>query len=483
MVKAMSESTKIQLWKHQILAIQKSEGMDHYGLFFEPGVGKTATTIHMLRQRMNAHKKLLPVLVLCPPVVIENWKQEFLMHSKIPDSRIHCLTGPGEKRFKTLQANPGEIFITNYEALLMEPVFKELVKLLSLPHAALVCDEIHRCKDTTAKRTKRTIQLADIAHYRFGLTGTPVLNSLMDVFSQMRIIDRGASLGNNFFSFRAKYFYDKNRGMSREKYFPDWRPLPHAEKEIRHSLERNGMYASKSDCLDLPPLVKKVIHVELSPEQKRLYKEMKKDLIATISDDGGTHVSIAELAITKALRLQQIVSGHLRVEQNDGEARTITIRDNPRKTALKELLSDITVCSKVLVWSVFKDNYEDIRDVCESLRIRFVEVHGEVFDKKSAVDSFNNDPEVRVLIGHPGSGGIGINLTSSNVSIYYSRNFSLEQRLQSEARNYRGGSEIHQSITLIDLVAKDTIDELVLKSLESKQELSNRILKEHMSEL
>jgi len=479
----MQQETKIQLWKHQILALQKSEGMSHYGLFFEPGVGKTATTIHMIRQRMNTHKKILPTLILCPPVVIENWKQEFQMHSKIPESKIHCLTGSGKDRLEVMQSHPGEIFITNYEALLMEPLFKEFVKLLSGSNSVLVCDEIHRCKDTSAKRTKRTISLSDIAHYRFGLTGTPVLNSLMDVFSQMRIIDRGASLGNNYFSFRARYFYDKNRGMSRDKYFPDWRPLPHAEKEIRHALERNGMYAAKTDCLDLPPLVKKVIYVELSSEQSRLYKSMKKDLIATITDAGGTHTSIAELAITKALRLQQIVSGHLRVEQDDGEARTITIRDNPRKAALKDLLSDLTIGSKVLVWSVFKDNYEDIRDVCESLGIRYVEVHGEVSNKNDAVNAFNTDPEVRVLIGHPGSGGIGINLTSSNVSIYYSRNFSLEQRLQSEARNYRGGSNIHDSITLIDLVAKGTIDELVLKSLESKQELSNRVLKEHLDQL
>lgn len=479
----MSElQTKITLWNHQIEALERSQGKSSYGLWFEPGLGKTATTVHMLRRLMNAHREALPTLILCPPVVIENWKHEICMHSKIDEKKIHCLQGPGADRVKKIKEVESGIFITNYEALLMAPLMEEFSKLMSLPGAILVCDEIHRCKEPSAKRTKQAIKLAQLATYRFGLTGTPVLNSLMDVFSQMLIIDKGESFGSNFFGFRAKYFYDKNRGMQRDRYFPDWRALPHAEIEIKRVLETKGMYASKAECLDLPPLVKKVIYVELSPEQKRLYNSMKKDLIATLTNEAGTHVSVAELAITKALRMQQIISGHLRVEA-DGEAKTLTIHDNPRKTALKELLADLTLSSKVIVWCVFRDNYQDVRDVCDSLKLRYAEVHGEVADKQTQVAEFNTDPEIRVLIGHPGSGGIGINLISSNVSIYYSRNFSLEQRLQSEARNYRGGSEIHESVTLIDLVAKDTIDELVLKSLEGKQELSERILKEHLQTL
>lgn len=479
----MELQVKIPLWNHQIEALERAQDKPFYGLWFDPGLGKSATTVHMIRQRMMKHSRILPTLILCPPVVIENWKQEILMHSKIPENKIHCLQGPGAYRLEQMKKYGEGIFITNYEALLMEPLFNAFRGFLGTTGSILVCDEIHRCKEPSAKRTKKTTILADLATYRFGLTGTPVLNSLMDVFSQMRIIDRGKAFGSNFFGFRAKYFYDKNRGMARDKYFPDWRVLPNAEAEIRKVLSDNGMYAAKATCLDLPPLVKKVIHVELSAEQKRLYNSMKKDLIATISDAGGTHVSIAELAITKALRLAQIVSGHLRVEGEDGEARTITLKDNPRKAALKDLLTDLTGASKVLVWCVFRDNYQDARDVCESLGVRYVEVHGEISDKQKAVREFETDPEVRVLIGHPGSGGIGLNLISSNVAIYYSRNFSLEQRLQSEARNYRGGSERHECVTIIDLVAKDTIDELVLKALEGKKELSLSVLKDNLERL
>lgn len=480
----MEMNTKIPLWEHQKEGLKRSIPLGHFGYFFDPGVGKTATSIHFMRAMMNKEKKLLPTLILCPPVVVDNWKKEILMHSNIPENKIHCLTGSGEKRLALIEKTEcNGVYITNYEALLMDKLFKKFVVLFSEGNGILICDEIHRCKDIKAKRTKKAIELADIAKFRLGLTGTPVLNDMMDLFSQCRIIDKGQRFGTNFFAFRAKYFYDKNRAMPRDRYFPDWRPLPTAEKEIKAKLDEFTMTAKKEDCIDLPPLVKKRINVELSTEQKRLYDSMKRDLIATFTDNSGrVHASIAELAITKALRLQQIVSGVLRVEGDDG-VQSIRIQDNPRKAALKELLSDIAPHHKVLVWSVFKDNYEDIRAVCESLDLGYVEVHGSSGDKGQAVEKFSKDPKTRVLIGHPGSGGIGINLVAASYAIFYTRNFSLEHRLQSEARNYRGGSTVHDKVTWIDLVAPNTIDELVLKSLESKQELSDKLLRERIQEI
>jgi SNF2 family DNA or RNA helicase len=478
------ETNKIALWSHQKEGVERATKLGYFGFLYDPGTGKSAASVHTIRHFMNTEKKLLPTLILCPPIVVDNWKKEILMHSKIPEASIHCLTGSGSKRAEILKKTERRgVFITNYEALLMEPVFKELLILFSEGNGILICDEIHRCKDTSAKRTKKAIQLADIAKYRLGLTGTPILNNLMDVFSQCRIIDRGKHFGDNFFSFRARYFYDKNRGMPRDRYFPDWRPIPNAESQIKEVLSSFTMTAKKEECIDLPPLVKKKINVPLSSEQKRLYDSMKRDLIATITaPDGQLKASVADLAIVKALRLQQIVSGILRVENDDG-VESIRLKDNPRKDALKELLADIAPNHKVLVWSVFKDNYTDIRDTCESLGLRYVELHGDTKNKPEVIKNFNEDPEIRVCIGHPYAGGIGANFTASSYSIYYTRNFSLEQRLQSEARNYRGGSNIHEKITHIDLVATGTIDELVLKSLETKQELSDKVLRERLSEL
>jgi SNF2 family DNA or RNA helicase len=297
----------------------------------------------------------------------------------------------------------------------------------------------------------------------------------MDIFAQYRILDGGTTFGKNYFIFRATYFVDRNAGMPASKHFPDWRLREGALEQIHKLIQPSSMVVKKADCLDLPPLVKQTYYTALAKDQRRLYEDMKRDLIAYV----GTDACVATLAITKALRLQQIVSGYISLTSDDGgDPRNVSIKDNPRAETLKELLSEITPGAKCLVWAVFRENYATIRKVCESLGVRYVEVHGEVTaaNRQKAVDAFNNEEDVRVFIGHPGSAGIGINLVSASYSIFYSRNFSLENDLQAEARNYRGGSEVHEKVTRIDLVAKDTIDELISEALAKKQTISDKVL-------
>jgi SNF2 family DNA or RNA helicase len=238
-----------------------------------------------------------------------------------------------------------------------------------------------------------------------------------------------------------------------------------------------SMTVKKQECLSLPPYVKQTVEVELPKAQRRAYQMMKKHLIAEMEE--GT--CVAQLAVTKALRLLQIASGYIPVVQEKDlclEAKVIPFKENPKAKALKELLSDLAEAHKILVWAVFHENYAAIREVCDGLKLGYVEVTGERTprQKQEAVDRLNHDPDVRVLIGHPGSGGIGINLIAASYSIFYSRNFSLEYDLQAEARNYRGGSNRHPRVTRIDIVAKDTIDRTIAKALGEKKKISDEIL-------
>jgi len=133
---------------------------------------------------------------------------------------------------------------------------------------------------------------------------------------------------------------------------------------------------------------------------------------------------------------------------------------------------------KVIVWAVFKENYQMIRKVCEQLKIGVVELHGSINGKTrdNNIRDFKSNPATRVLIGHPLSGGIGVNLQESSYAIWFSRNFSLECYLQARARNHRGGSEIHDKITEINLVAPDTIDEQVLYKVQNKKKIADSII-------
>lgn len=459
----------IQPWQHQLDAIAKAEPLPDFALFMEMGTGKTGTAINILRHKFERENRVLRTLILCPMIVVENWKAEFKKHSTVDPRQIILLQGSGKKRVLTFKSSLGPIFVTNYEALLMPELFEALERWRP---EVLILDESHKCKDHKAKRTKAATRLADLTRFRYILSGTPILNSPMDIFSQFRILDGGASFEKNFFHFRAKYFYDKNAGFrQKQNYFPDWQIRPKALDEINSKIFSKGLRVTKEECLDLPPLVHETIAVEMSPEQGRLYNEMKKDFVTYMGDKA----SVATLAITKALRLMQITSGYLKLE--DGKEVHL---ETPKMAALKELLEELTPNHKVLIWAVFKENYAQIKSVCEELKIKFVEVHGEIPTNKKFenVDSFNDDPTIRVFLGHPGSGGIGINLVTASYAIFYSRNFSLEQDLQAEARNHRGGSEIHEKVTRIDLVCKGTIDEIVVKKLASKEEIGEKVLRE-----
>lgn len=474
----------MKLWDHQGRAVDKSmeDKRKCLALLFDPGTGKTFTTIAIILEKWNRDGHGSPVLIFCPPVVIENWRREWMRFAGLAENRILPLVGSQKERIKLLEKPfPASVFITNYESLIMDDLFavmKDYFGRYKPGTSTLVLDESHKVKDIKSKRTKRVIELSDTFDHKYILTGTPVLKSYLDVFTQFRVLDKNI-FGTNYFSFRGKYFYDKNSGMPSHKHFPDFRMHEFGEKEIKRLVDENSCFAKKEDCLDLPPLVKVRVEVELGKEQRRVYDSMKKDFLAVIGD----RVALAELVVTNRIRMLQIVSGHIKVQNDDGTTTALQIKDNPRKDALKQLLEDLTPAHKVIVWAVYRDNYQDIREVCDSLGIKYVEITGDTVDKQGSVDEFTNDPDCRVCIGHPGAGGIGINITAASYSIYYSRTDSLEHDVQSEARNYRGGSEIHEKVTRIDLVAPGTIDDLVLKNLAAKQVLSDNILIDNIKEI
>lgn len=483
---------KIRPWNHQLEAIRRADLLPDYGLFWEPGTGKTATTIHMLRAKFNAVRRLLRTVIFCPPIVVRNWRDEFMRHSNIDPAKVVLLTGSGKQRLALFEKHRTEgcVFVTNYESLLMDELF---AAMLAWVPEALVFDESHKCKDGTAKRTKRAMELATpkidrngviikpAPKHRYILSGTPVLNSPLDIFCQYVLLDGGATFGQNFYAFRSRYFHDKNAGMPKGRYFPQWEILPGSIEAINEKIFGKAMRVLKKDCLDLPPFVTTTIKVGMTPQQAAAYKEMKDEYITFIESEEGQKPVSATLAITKALRLMQMTSGYAKTV--DGQE--ISLKETPKEEALRELLAELTPNHKVIVWAVWKENYATIRRICESLKIKYVELTGDTPQAKRFTnqDLFNNDPDYRVCIGHPGSGGIGINLVESDTSIFYSRNFSLEQSIQAEARNYRGGSEIHEKVTRYDIVCEGTIDELVTEKLASKTEISDRVLRDLSLEL
>lgn len=474
---SIPESDLSPLWEHQKQAIERAKNLPHFALFFEPGAGKTRTTIEILLHKYEVDLsysktgKIHNTMIICPKVIVEQWKREWEKFSNINPKQIICATGTSSlKTIKIREAQAlqnGFIFITNFESLIHNGIFTFMKNNVK----ALVIDESSRVKDIKAQRTKRSIELADQASFRYILSGTPVLNSQLDIFSQFRILDRGETFGKNFFTFRARYFKDKNAAWKgSQRYFPDFVPKSSTNAEIRELIRPLSMVVKKEECMDLPPLIKQEVFVELSHSERKHYEQMKNSLITFLNDKA----CVAQMALTKCIRLQQLVSGFLKFD-DDSEG---DLPNFEKLSVLKELLTDITPSNKVIVWAIYKRNYKDIRKICAELKLGFAELSGEINDKDSEVQRFMFDSTTRVMIANPMSASLGLNLTSASYSIFYSRSFSLEHSIQAEARNHRGGSKEagHKCVTRIDLIAKNTIDEVIMIALKQKLSTANEIL-------
>ena len=472
-----------------------------YALFFEPRCGKTGAAINILRFVSNEQKARLRTLVFCPPRVVPNWKVEFGIHSKFAQEQIILLQGSGRRRlsqFTDASAAGAHIFVTNYEALLMPDLFRAFA--LWKPQF-IIYDESHRLKEPGAKRSRLAEQLANPTEKvgkksvprdppcKLILTGSPVLNSPKDIYQQFKILDGGETF--SYYDYRTRqmeplsyrgfmqtYFVDRNAGMPKQKYFPKWELKTweqdrfDAMKEISEKISKKAMRIKRVDCLVLPPTSNVLIDVEMSQEQKRIYNEMKQHFITEYK----SHPVVAKMALTKTIRLLQITSGFVRAEDTQQE---IYLDSIPKQDALQELLEDILPTGKALVWSVFKENYRQIREVCERLGVEYVEVHGEISSSQQDknVKRFQTDDNVRVFIGHPESGGEGINLVQAPYNIFYSRNHSLKHSIQASARNQSADSK-HERTVRYDIVARGTLDQLVAELVIDKENMAEEVYAE-----
>lgn len=474
------------LWNHQHKAVATMTRRDDfgmytmpdYGLFFEQGTGKTRTMIETLRYRFAHAGRVKRTLILCPVIVCENWRDEFLRYSKIKPEDLLVLKGLGRLRVRKFIEGVGEaltgnkIVITNFEAVEMADLYNLIEKWKP---EIVICDESQRLKNPQSVRARAVCALSDKSESNFILTGTPILNSAMDLYMQFRILDRGETFGRNFFAFRNEFFWDENAGFKgKQSYFPKWSARPEAYVRMQGLISKKSVRVLAKDCLDLPPLIRQIEEVGMGTDQAKAYKEMLNEYVTFVESQTGPSAVVAQLAITKALRLQQIVSGFAKDER--GEVHRF--KTCPRLDRLEELVGDLHRDNKLIIWAGFHENYAMLREVCDRLGVQSRELHGAISHagREDALRDFRTDPEVRVLIANQGAGGVGINLVEAKYAIYYSKDFSLEKDLQSRKRNHRGGSEIHDQVIQIDLMSRGTIDELVLEALEKKENISDRIL-------
>lgn len=451
------------LYKHQETFVNfiKENNITNYLLAWEQGSGKSAALITIIRNIYNDKKLDMPTLIVCPNIVTENWKREI---KKFASEKMYSvttiLTGTKVQRLKRLNDPKYKIFIINYEGLRV--IHNDLV---ARQWGILVADEIHKTKAIKAVQSKICVELGQKAVYRYGATGTPILNSMLDIFNLFMVIDRGETFGRNFFSFRGRYFTDKNAGFRMKQwYFPKWEPRANAAEELNKLIFTKTSRILKKDCLDLPEKIYQSVYVDLTAEQEAHYNNIKNELITEYMDG----VITAGNALTKIQRLNQITSGLLfNTEQNVSEISSAKV------IALFDILDDID--DKVIIFGVYRKELERIYKICQEKKLEPVLIYGGVDNKQELLDKFETDDKCRVVICNIAS-AIGFNATAAKYGIYFNKTYSLEHYLQSQDRIHRPGAERHNKIVYINILAKDTIDEVIDNAILGKEDMASAVM-------
>lgn len=463
----------MKLFEHQEIAKKIACEQNHLGLFWEMGTGKTRTAIEIISDRFKEFKRPHKVLILCPQICVENWADEFEKWVGFTRDNMVMTLGKSAKRLEKFEEEKQTklIAVTNYESLRTK---KFLDALMAWGPEIIVLDESHRVKNPKAAITKAVLKLSDLAEYRYALTGTVMTNSPLDLFSQALFLDKGKQFGRNFFVFRTLFMQDTNeykRGVP--GYFPNWKPRKRMFQTLTDGLSAIGTRVVKDEVLDLPPLIKQRYVVELSSKQRRYYEDMQDHAVTMLEEAESSGAAVGPIAITQTLRMQQIVSGFV-VDENKNIIE-IDPKKNNRLKACKELAEDVLAQGeKVIIWTCFKYDVQLLKKEFKKYDPSIID--GSTKDKDEQLKRFRDPEGTNVIIANRKAGGIGINLVEAKYSIVYSRNHSLEDELQSEARNFRRGSECHDKIVKIDLCAKDTLDEEILKALTNKDNMVKAIV-------
>ena len=263
--------------KHQVRVLDATADVNSFCLFWEMGAGKTAGEIFRYRWKCTKSNRLLKLLIVCPLIVMENWKKEFAKFSNIPMSQIQIVNGINPKskakkktssmkiKLEQFKNSKATIFITNTETMQGLHQVKKIVGgrtkkvlerkevltlMLELGFEYVIIDELHRFKSPTGIRSKTLHILgdSDSVKYKSGLTGSPILNDPADIWSQYRFVAPWI-FDRNFFSFRKKYFVDLNSGMPSNVYFPNWILNPGSEEELREKIHSICDRVTKEEVL------------------------------------------------------------------------------------------------------------------------------------------------------------------------------------------------------------------------------------------
>lgn len=465
-------------YDHQVTALERSLNRGSYGFFMEMGTGKSKVLIDTI-SNLHLEGKIDFALIIAPKGVYRNWvSKEIPEH--LPDEIerrvirwVSSANKEQEAEIKSVGKSFGglTIFVMNVEAFssLKGKQAGEWLAMKFGSRGLIGIDESTTIKNHKAKRTKSLIKIASAFRYRRLLTGSPVTKSPMDVYAQCEFLGPRLLGCDSYYAFQARYAVTQKRKMGAHSFeqIVGYRNLD----DLSWRIDQIAYRVLKKDCLDLPEKTYTARYVSMTDEQAKMYEDIRAEAYTLID---GLELVSAPVVITKLLRLQQILSGHLRTD--DGEL--VTFKSN-RMDALLEIMAEHG--GKAIIWSRFR---HDIIAITDALKKEYGDDAAASYfgdtadeDRNDIVRNFQNpDHPLRFFVGNPSTAGYGLTLTEANLVVYYANSFDLEHRLQSEDRAHRIGQK--NPVLYIDLITEKTIDEKIVSALRNKIEIGALVLRE-----
>ena len=454
---------KYQPRRHQQIGEDWLSSHDRTALFWEMGLGKTSTTMTVLKQKLLEEFSINKVLVIAPKTVAEDtWSREALKWDHLRDLRISLVLGTKNQRERAM-ARDADIYVINRENV------QWLVETYGAkwPFDAIVIDELSSFKSTSAKRWRLLKRVAPLCKVVWGLTGTPASNGYMDLFAEIFLIDKGEHLGKTLTAYRDKYF---NPGARKGHIVYEWRLKPGAKERIDAQLSTFCLSMSAGDWLDMPQRVDVPHFVRMSTSERKLYDRFKQERVLPLLEgkltenfDDADHAILGATAAALSGKLLQMANGAV----YDDDGNVFHIHD--RKVDALEEIVEAAQGEPVLVYYNYKHDLERIKK-----RLPIAEEFGA---GKGTADTIRawNDGEIPVLLCHPASVAYGLNMQEGgHIIVWFGPTWSLELYQQANARLFRQGQV--DTVFIHHILTEDTLDQRVMDALEKKDGVQTALM-------
>ena len=473
---------QLKPYQHQLDALKKGWGDNAFALFMEMGTGKSKVLIDNV-SLLASSGRIDFCLVIAPKGVYKNWTNIELpkhMPEHMPYRVITWVANPNKAQQEELHSvketyEGMTFFVMNIEALSSKKgqMAAEWLGKKFGGRGLIAIDESTTIKNPKAKRTKAMIKVSHLFNYRRILTGSPVTQSPLDLYAQCEALGPRTLGFESYYAFQNRYAVINKRQMGAHA-FQQIVGYKNVE-ELTEKIDEFSFRVRKKDTLDLPEKVYTVRYIQLTDDQATKYNDIRNEAMTLL--DSGDLVSTPSV-MTQMLRLQQILSGHIKTDEGD----VVGVQSN-RPDAVMDILEEAS--GKVIIWSRFRYDIQQLEELINSKLGPGTcgSYYGDTDDEARAnlVRDFQDpDSSVRVFIGNPQTAGYGLTLTEATTVIYYANDFNLETRIQSEDRCHRIGQK--NTVTYIDLISEKTIDEKIVGALRKKIEISAKTLGEEAQE-